>query len=205
MSEELKQLYLKNSMIPNRYQGQISLKAANCDYAAFDSLKEIEDNIETFIKSHKNLLLSSNMVGNGKTSWAIRLLKSFITNYAYKYAWKNETPAVFISVPEYLSMKKRAITNSDLEAEVNRLEDLIFNSKLVIFDDIATKTASDYDKELLYVYINSRTNNLLTTIYTTNVTKEYLERILGARVADRIIGYSEIIEFNGMSLRGVQF
>lgn len=205
MSDQLKQLYLKNSRIPQRYAGEISLRPTNGDAGNFQLLKKIEDNIEMFIKSHDNLLLSSNIVGNGKTSWAIKILKSFINNYACNYAWKNQTPAVFINVPEYLSLKKRSITDVSLAEEANRLEGLIYDSKLVIFDDIATKTASEYDKELLYVYINSRTNNLLTTIYTTNVTKDQLEEVLGARIADRIIGYSTVVELTGVSLRGVQF
>ena len=86
--------------------------------------------------------------------------------------------------------------------KVKHIEDSIYTAKLVVFDDIATKLASDYDKELLYVYINYRTSNKLSTIYTTNISSNMLESQIGARVADRITGYSECIEFNGPGRRG---
>lgn len=200
--EFLTNLYIKNSRIPKRYIPKISLApTTENDLVSFKRLKAIEDNIVKFVQMHQNLLISSSEVGNGKTTWATRILKSYIYNYAYQFAYDNNTPVLYLNVPEYLSLKKRTISNPELLQEANKIEDCIYSSKIVLFDDIATKLASDYDKELLYCYINSRTDNLLTSIYTTNISVNALDEAIGERVADRLIGYSVCIELNGASRR----
>lgn len=199
------QLYIKNSGLPKMYYANTTLKAAtDNDLEMFRKLKEIEDDVANFVKEGKNLLISSNMVGNGKTTWATKILKSYVTNYAcyYSFPKQNQTPALYVNFPEFLNQKKLAISNPDMLDKVKHIEDSIYTAKLVVFDDIATKLASDYDKELLYVYINYRTSNKLSTIYTTNISSNMLESQIGARVADRITGYSECIEFNGPGRRG---
>ena len=203
-NEFLRDLYIKNSRLPLRYIEKINLRPSTSDLNSFKKLKSIEDNIELFVKKHENLLISSNTVGNGKTSWACRLIMSYINNYACKYVFKDNTPVLFVNVPEFLMKKKMAISNPSIAEEIDNIEKSIFSSSIVVFDDIATKTASDYDKELLYIYINSRTNNLKTNIYTTNVSQNELENELGERIADRIIGYSICIELTGSSRRDIK-
>lgn len=199
------QLYIKNSGLPKMYYANTTLKAAtDNDLEMFRKLKAIEEDIVNFVKEGKNLLISSNMVGNGKTTWATKMLKSYVTDYAcyFPFPNQNQTPVLYVNFPEFLNRKKLAMSNPDMLEKVKHIEDSIYTAKLVVFDDIATKLASDYDKELLYVYINYRTSNKLSTIYTTNIPASMLRGELGERVADRIIGYSECVEFNGPGRRG---
>ena len=200
---ELKEVYIKNSRLPLRLREEkLDLKPSTTnDLNSFKRLKAIKDNIKLFVDKHQNLLISSENVGNGKTTWSAKIIRAYIDDYAQNYSFINNTPVLFINVPQFLMKKKLAINNSDELAEIEEIERCIFSSDIVVFDDIATKTASDYDKELLYVYINYRTDNFLTSIYTTNVSKTDLEKELGERLADRIIGYSVCIELDGASRR----
>ena len=203
MEDKFKSLYIKNSRLPKRYAEDISLvPTTQGDLESFGYLNKVKENIVKFVKLHKNLLISSNEVGNGKTSWAAKILLYYINEHAYLYAYDRDTPVLFINVPEFLMKKKLSINDSTLTEEINSIEKCIFSANIVVFDDIATKTASDYDKELLYTYINYRTDNLLTNIYTTNISIYNLPNELGDRLADRIIGYSKCVELNGSGMRG---
>ena len=202
-NDSLRDLYLKNSRLPKRYLQTISLTPCIEDEKAFDKLAYVNENVSLFVHQGQNLLITSNYTGNGKTSWAAKILQSFIENWACRFAYEDRTPALFINVPEFLAKKKLAINDPNIAEEVSDIEKHIFTSKLVVFDDIAIKSASEYDKDMLYMYINYRTNNLLTSIYTTNITQNRLEEELGTRLADRIVGFSVYkIEFVGSSRRG---
>ena len=196
--EYLKNLYTKNSRIPAKYLQDTAFTVPAIDSKSYSNLANIKDKIDLFVKQHQNLLISSNTVGNGKTTWACKILLSYINNYACNYAYPNSMPVLFINVPEFLMKKKLAINDPKILEEVSELEKGIFEAKIVVFDDIATKTASEYDKELLYVYVNSRINNLLTSIYTT----DDLEAELGERLTSRIIGESNVIKLLGPAMRG---
>lgn len=201
--DELREIYIKNSRLPLRLrEGNLDLKPSTTnDLNSFKRLKAIKDNIKLFVDKHQSLLISSDNVGNGKTTWSAKIIKAYIDDYAKNYSFANNTPVLFINIPQFLMNKKLAINNPEIAAEIEEIEKCIFSSDIVVFDDIATKTASDYDKELLYVYVNYRTDNFLTNIYTTNVSKNDLEKELGERLADRIVGYSVCIELDGASRR----
>lgn len=206
MSDKLKELYIKNSHIPRRYIEEAQ-KANLCpttkeDEEAFEYLNKVKNNIRLFVKLHHNLLIASPHPGNGKTSWAAKILLHYILDYAYEYAFPRNTPVLFINVPEYLTKKKLAISDRELAEEISEIEKCIFTAKIVVFDDIATKTATEYDRDMLFMYINNRTDNYLSNIYTTNISAEDLYEVLGDRLADRVIGYSKHVELNGAGMRG---
>lgn len=206
MAEKLKELYIKNSRLPKRYIEEA--KTANLqpttesDYEAFCYLKKVKENIVSFVRLHHNLLITSEHVGNGKTTWAAKIILHYIDAYAQEYSFKNNTPVLFINIPNFLMKKKMAISDKTVAEEIAEIEKAILTAKIVVFDDIATKVASDYDREVLYSYINYRTDNLMTNIYTSNIFVYNLSEELGERIADRVIGYSKCVELTGAGMRG---
>lgn len=203
MSEKLKELYIKNSRLPKRYVEDISLyPSCPKDEEAFEYLNKVKDNIVSFVRLHHNLLITSEHVGNGKTTWAAKIILHYIDTYAQEYSFKNNTPVLFINIPDFLMRKKLVISDKLIADEISEIEKSILTAKIVVFDDIATKVASDYDREILYSYINYRTDNLLTNIYTSNIFVYNLSEELGERIADRVIGYSKCVELTGAGMRG---
>ena len=206
MSEKLKELYIKNSRLPKRYIEEA--KTANLrpttesDCESFEYLNKVKDNIVSFVRLHHNLLITSEHVGNGKTTWAAKIILHYIDAYAQEYSFKNNTPVLFLNIPDFLMKKKIAISDKTVAEEIAEIEKAILTAKIVVFDDIATKAASDYDKEILYSYINYRTDNFLTNIYTSNIFVYNLSEELGERIADRVIGYSKCVELTGAGMRG---
>ncbi len=203
MSDRIKELYIRNSKLPKRYVKESALQAyTEQDLRTFRYLKEVRENIVSFVKEGKNLLITSNCTGNGKTTWASKMLLQYINTYAYKCSYKYNTPVLFVNVPQFLTNKKLAMSDPSILEELNELEKCIFTAKIVVFDDIAIKTATDFERELLYTYINYRTDNLLTNIYTCNVTTNILPNVLGGRLTSRVIQYSECVEIIGPDMRG---
>lgn len=189
--EQLENRYLKQSLIPKRYLGDISLVPSKNDVKVFERIKEIRDDIVGFVNSGSNLFLYSNHVGNGKTTLATKLMKEYIKRISDKYY---EYPALFINVNDFINNKKLAISNKELSAQVDAIESNMMKAKLVVLDDIGVKSISEYDSNLLYFWINYRTNNELSTIYTSNVTPDKLKGMLDERIYSRIINYSIPLE-----------
>jgi len=185
----LEELYLKNSNIPLRYKNDIQLDAYDSDLQTFGELNEIKQNISDFVKQGSNLLIWSTHVGNGKTTWATKMLKEYIKQVS-DVSFKNDTPALFINVSNFINEKKYAMSDSSLAEKVLTIEKNILTAKLVVFDDIGDKTLSEYDLNLLYYWIDTRTANLKSCIYTTNQRPEDLKKSLSGKLCSRVVSYS---------------
>lgn len=196
-----KERYLRNSNIPPLYLRDKDMVIPLEDEKAYKKLETIKQNIVQFINEGQNLYISSNFVGNGKTQWATNLAKEYINNI--QNVWiNNGCPVLFINVGDFLTYKKQSITDSSMQETTNKIERLILSSKLVIFDDFADNTLSDYDYNYVYAWVNERTSHLKSSIFTTNTLPDDLIKYLPAKIVDRVLGLSEIIIFEGGSRRG---
>ena len=191
--EEMSHL-METSNLPKSKQKPIPLNAPKCDLQAYKRLGEIKSNIEDFVRSGGNLYITSHTAGNGKTSWAVKLLLKY-----FDIIWAGNgfnTRGIFIHVPTFL-MKCKDFKTTDPEFE--KLRKQLFDVDLVVWDDIASTSLSGYDYSQLLVYIDSRTFAEKANIYTGNCeTRELLEEKLGNKMASRIWGNgTEIITFKG--------
>lgn len=168
-----------------------------CDYEAFGKLAEIRNNIVNFVNDGKNLFIHSRICGNGKTTCAIALVQNY-----FKRIWPKasiECHALFINVPRYLSALKDAI-NLGASDYLIRIKENVIKADIVIWDDIATKVASDYDIEQILNVVDARINAGKSNIFTSNLTIEEMKRTVGLRLASRI-SMSTDIEFKGPDRR----
>ena len=191
MDNGLYDLYIENSLIPKRYLKDISLRPSNNDLKTFEELKEIKDNIAEFVNEGNNLLICSNKVGNGKTTFAVKILKAYI-NSIKNLGFMNNTPALFINVNNFLNEKKLAIEDKVLSDKIRNIEKSILSAKLVVFDDIADKSLSEYDMNTLYYWLDYRTSNMKSCIFTSNQLPDQLKKSLSAKVYSRLVNYSVI-------------
>ena len=187
----LEDVYLENSMIPKRYLKEIKLDASSRDLKTFEELNNIKNDIKNFVDRGDNLLICSNNVGNGKTSWATKLMKEYIKVVSNR-SFENNTPALFINVNSFLNEKKLSISDPTLSDKIKKMEKAILSAKLVVFDDMANKNLSEYDMDVMYYWLDYRTSNLKSCIFTTNQLPEQLRKTLSARVYSRVVNYSHI-------------
>ena len=197
-SEKRKKFLIKESGLPVRNLNSTQLIPEMKDVESFKQLSSIKNNIVKFVNDGYNLLIYSNNPGNGKTTWACKLGLEYI-DYISNYA--TESPFLYVNLPLYFDIRKASIQDKSLSDEVYKTEALIKKAKLVIFDDIGIKDLTEFEKQLFYIWVEYRTSNKKSSIYTSNIYPENFASIFGPRIADRIIGYSTIIEIKGQSRR----
>ena len=191
----------EEALIPKQQRKRFALRidADGTDGDAFKQLKAVEQNIEQFISTGSNLFIYSPICGNGKTSWAIRLIQAHIEHIWYR---SNLTcKALFISVPRYLLAIKNNISNTGMYAEHIRKN--IFDADLVVFDDIATKGITQFEAENLFSVIDTRINMGKSNIFTSNIIPGQLNDLLGPRLTSRIVNLSTVIQLQGRDKRGL--
>lgn len=188
---------LSKSRIPERLQKPIQLVAPEEDTQAFAFLTTYAREIEGYVRRGNNIVLYSQNTGNGKTSWAIKLM----INY-FNQIWNGNgfrTRGIFLHVPTYIADKKNSI--SDGSSNIAELEKDLRLADLIILDDLGTNKMTEYDISLLTSLIDSRIINGKSMIVTTNCSKKELTNILGARIADRVYNTSITVTFKSKSKR----
>lgn len=190
------------SLIPyhNRKHIKLALDDDLTDDNAFAQLGAIERNIVQFVTEGRNLFIYSSIPGNGKSSWSLRLAESYINKI-----WAKSNlgcKVLFISVPRLLSELKSRISRPSSYAD--HIEKYVLDCDLVIWDDIATKTGTEFEISNLYNMIETRLSSGKANIYTSNLCGNELCQALGDRLYSRIITKSEyVFEFKGMDKRGI--
>jgi len=161
-------------------------------------LKEIKDNIIDFVEQGCSLYLYSENTGNGKTSWAIKLMQKYFDSVWAGNGFRCR--GVFIHVPTFLTKIKEGISRKDEDFEL--LRSRLLEADIVIWDDIASGKLGDFDHTNLITYIDQRKLNRLSNIYTGNIGGEQLSESLGVRLASRVWKDSLQVEIIGADRRG---
>lgn len=172
--------------------------ANGIDNNAFNFLKNIEVDIENWVHSNQSLYIYSEYPGNGKTSWSIRLLQSYINCVWFKSI---EPQVLFINVPRFLIELKNNISKPS--EYIEHIQKYINSVDVVVWDDIGTKNGTSYEIESMYSMINYRMDLGKCNIYTSNVSPSDLGNLLGERLASRICTSSACVHLQGADKRGL--
>lgn len=193
---EMKYL-LNESGIPPAQQIPAILQPADMDVPAFERLNEIKENIKKYVENGNNLYITSNNTGNGKTSWAIKILLRYFND-----VWSGNgfrVRGLFIHVPTFL-VKLKNFNNPMPEEYLENVR----NADLVIWDDIACSGLTNWEYTQLLSFIDYRIFSGKSNIYTSNVaSEEKLSEAVGSRLGSRIYANSEVIELLGSDWRGM--
>ena len=190
-----------NSCLTEKQQKHICLRpdADGTDRQEFRRLAEIEKQIEGFVDDGYCLYLHSYGCGNGKTSWAIRMMSTYFNKIWHKSNFGCQ--ALFINVPRYLlELKKQISEHSDYAEFVNKH---VKEADLVVWDDIAAKVGSEFELNHLLSLINYRIDAGKSNIFTSNLGPRELKNALGERLASRIANKSIDIELKGSDKRAL--
>lgn len=187
------------TQIPLTLRKRITLKVNKedkRDVEAFDKLKEFDDNIVVHVENGDNIYLHSGRSGIGKTSWALRIARDYLSRVCLKK--KLDSPVIlFISVPRYFSELK--INISEESKYIKEVKDRIYKSDLVIFDDIGMRGLTQFEQEMLFCVLDDRLNHGKSNIFTSNMNPQELRKAYGERLYSRIISASKnnVIELFG--------
>lgn len=197
---KLDYLYKEALISPSqRKHVPLRIDADGTDEDAFSRLKNIENNIETFVADGNNLYIHSVICGNGKSSWALRMVQTYFNKIWLKTSLRCR--ALFINVPRLLLALKDNI--SEKSDYVQHIKENILTCDIVIWDDIATKQTTTFESEHLFSMIEARIAEGKSNIFTSNLTENELHKALGDRLYSRIVNLSVNIELNGADKRGI--
>ena len=180
-----------NSLLPEKQQRPKKLMVPKKDIVAYKELNNIKNNIVDFVKNGENLCICSNFTGNGKTTWAVKLLLRY-----FNEIWADDSfnvRGLFIKTAKLCIAEKEKISaNSEY---IEHIKNNIEKADLVVWDDIGIKSLTDFEHDYLYSYINDRVFNGKSNIFTTNGTLDTLPDILGPRLYSRVCKDCTVIEF----------
>lgn len=146
--------------------------------------------VRDFDTKHGNIFMFGN-AGLGKT-----YLSHCIANEIIK---KNHT-VLYLTAPELFSalgnfLKKRS---GDTESDTRSY---IFDTDLLIIDDLGSELISEFSISNFFVCINERLNQNRSTIISTNMDFMKLKDTYGERTTSRIQGYYQTLHFYGNDIR----
>lgn len=184
---------LENSNIPKAKWRMNILYPDQCDLEAFSKLSEIRSTIIDFTENGSSLYIYSTNCGNGKTTWAIKLMLQY---FHEKWPGNGFTKrGVFVNVPTFLYKCKEQISHPDPEFEL--MKKSLETIDLVIWDEIAGTRLSEYDFNNILVLLNTRELNEKANIFTSNIRPSELEKYVGNKLASRINGNCIKVELKG--------
>lgn len=178
----------------------LRIDADGTDREEFIQLKNIENSIEDFVKSGSSLYIFSNTCGNGKTAWSIRLIQAYFNSIWHKCDLNCK--ALFISVPRFLLALKDNISHKS--EYIEHIKSKVLEADLVVWDEVATKSITQFEHEHLLSLINSRIDLNKAQIFTSNVSPENLREVVGERLYSRVVNLSTVLEFRGADKRGLK-
>lgn len=185
---------MDNSGIPKNRQIPKTL-TADVDLEPYSKLADIKSDIVNFVNDGENLFICSKYTGNGKTSWALKLLLKYFDEIWAGNGFR--VRGVFVNVPTLLLQLKNFSHPLSEEYKHNLME-----ADLVVWDEIASTSISTYDYGNLLMFLDYRFSSGKSNIFTSNATTpEDVEKSVGAKLTSRIWNCSEIVEFRGKDRR----
>lgn len=170
------------------------------DLDNFSYLATVEKNIMGFVSQGGSLYISSPNTGNGKTSWALRMIQAYFDRIWYKA--DSSCHALFVHVPRFLlSLKDNISQRNEYAAHV---KENAIGADLVVWDEIGTKGLTQFEHENILNYVNARLDAGKANIYTSNLTDGELRAAVGDRLYSRIVLASDCVVLRGKDKRGLR-
>lgn len=129
-------------------------------------------NFDKCQKAGKGLYIFSKTKGSGKTLLASCLLNKLIDTRPIN--------AKFITALDLIELTKKGFKHESCNEEV----DSIFNTRLLVLDDLGVQMNREWTETVLYRLVNHRKVNKLVTIFTSNIPVNELK--IDDRISDRI-------------------
>ncbi len=189
-------LYLQSHIMDSLEENNFD----NCDLSLFSSetrtemekvYAEARSFVQDFPNNGRNLLFLGN-VGSGKTFLADCIAKAILD--------KGFSVVYFSSFRLFEFLADTVFRNEDMEERDVRYSN-IYDSDLLIIDDLGTENTNSFVASQLFNILNERKLRKKSTIISSNLSLERIKDIYSERSLSRIIGNYELFCFRGEDLR----
>lgn len=169
----------------------------NSNFSPYENISNILERSKAFIRTFDEKTLDrGNLLIYGETG----LGKTFLTNCIAKELLDNGHSVLYLSAGElFESVLAGYLMNRKIE-----LEDLyryIYNSELLIIDDLGTELTNNFVLSQLFEVINKRETSGLSTLISTNLTMKQLRDRYSERIMSRIISNYTVFNIYGDNIR----
>ncbi|WP_050699001.1 ATP-binding protein [Anaeromassilibacillus senegalensis] len=106
---------------------------------------------------------------------------------------------MYASAPQLMSQLEAAKFKQTEDCLEYR--EVIYGCELLVIDDLGAEMVTRYTQSEIYDLINSRLNTARSTIISTNLTMNEIEKLYTNRVTSRIAGSYATVQFAGRDIR----
>lgn len=156
-----------------------------------EALKKAREYVDAIKEQKGTGLLFMGPIGSGKT----RLLLSLMNELESRYP---NSEMMFGNIADLIHRVKRTFSREGYDASDRDIIGRMTEVRLLCIDDLGKEHSTDWTHALTYEIINKRYNDMMRTIFTTNLSrKDLMERYDGA-IVSRIMETSTVIDFTGI-------
>lgn len=131
--------------------------------------------------------------GTGKTHLAVSLIKEYIKD--------SQMSCLFTTLDELLTSFRDSYNNKHIVSESELYKKYNEDIHVLVIDDIGSQRLTDWGISVLNAIVNTRYNNCVITIWTSNMNPDVLYEYVGDRIASRILNSSKHIQLAGKDKR----
>lgn len=132
-------------------------------------------------------------VGTGKTVFAASLAKYYIRKYI-KVVW--------VCYPNFIMKLQNQYGKQNAEETAYDIaETIALEPGYLIVDDLGAEKLTEFVRQTTYYILNTREQNCLPTIITSNFSLSGIDDQIDERVSSRICGMCKVLKFQGKDRR----
>ena len=98
-------------------------------------------------------------------------------------------------------LENNRFRRADFSEEPSEAVDMLFDTDLLIIDDLGTESPNNFTVSEFFNIINTRLINNNATIISSNLSPNELRPLYSDRIVSRIIGRYEVHHFYGSDIR----
>lgn len=192
----IQRLYAQSNI--NKLSEEANFSIMSEDYYTGEDLDHFRGAVKTskeFIKNFETLypnLLFYGTVGTGKSFLSICIAKE-ILDMGHSVLYFSAAPLFSLLQTTSFDFKK-----SD---ELSSLLDDLFNTDLLIIDDLGTEHVTNNSIPQLFTIINERMNRNRSTLITTNFSLDDIKSTYSERVSSRLASSYHLCKLTGRDIR----
>lgn len=163
--------------------------------SSYDQMKSILEVAHEFVKNFDTGISARNLLFYGKAG----LGKTFLANCIANELMKSCHSVICLSAIELFDICSRNEFNKDSDTDEPVRE--ITDCDLLIIDDLGTELSNSFTNSRLFYCINDRILKDKSTIISTNLTPDNLQKQYSDRIFSRIIHSYRMLKFFGNNIR----
>ncbi len=186
-----------NNFDMSLFENQEDVKGTSVLEIAKSAYKKAVIFSETFDETNTNLYLYGS-AGTGKT-----FISSCIANRALERGFTVYYQSAF-KLLDMLEKLKFGRYEDEERGQAEYAEKYLYETDLLIIDDVGTEFVTAYSSAALFDIINSRIVDRKSTVISSNLGPVKISEVYGTRLASRITGSFDVVNFIGRDLRRIK-